>query len=218
MRHNKTSRKPLPKRERAPTTLYRHPQNSTRMQPMRFITRFRDPGAFGTNTSGQMTDLVQIHNPSISPEWGSLSGLFDCYKVAKVIVRYLPRTTQASLSNSLAVAYAPIFVVYDPDSQNVPTSVDQCIQYTNMKVYNLFEEWSYTVVNPHVRNTALSGLGAASVTYDPVHGMILDVGSATNNITGIVTWYADNIMTPSAMADTLGQLLVEWHIDFFVRR
>jgi hypothetical protein len=185
---------------------------------MRFVVRYRDAGAFGTNTSGQMADLVQIHNPSISPDWTALGGLFDLYRVNKCIARFFPRTTQASLSNSLAVSYAPLYVVYDPDSQNIPTSVNQCIQYTNMKVYNLFREWSFTVVNPHVRNTALSGLGAASVTYDPVYGVLLDVGSATNNITGIITWFTDGIATPSMSSDSLGELLVEWHIDMFVRR
>jgi hypothetical protein len=187
------------------------------MRPTRFVVRMRDAGAF-TAVGGAMIDLVEIHNPSTSPDWTPLTSLFDLYRVSKIIVRYFPRLTQASLSNSLAVSFSPIYVLYDPDSATAISTADQAISYTNMKAYNLYQPWSFTVNNPHVRNTATSGLGAASVTFDPVHGMLLDVGSAVNNTSGIVSWYADGISTPSGMNDSLGELLVEWHLDMFVRR
>lgn len=80
------------------------------------------------------------NSPTTYLDFSHVAELFDVYKVAALKVKFVPSRPN---DESTTVTYRPIYIAGDPDTSAAFTSVDQPIQYENMKVYDLSRPWKY---------------------------------------------------------------------------
>lgn len=103
-----------------------------------------------TTSVGGVLQHVITNDPTLFEDWENVKALFDSYKICALKVKFIPSRPNDSSDHSGAtgVTYNPCYVVGDPDDVNAMTSVDQAIQYENMKVKNLFRPWTYYMKIP----------------------------------------------------------------------
>lgn len=120
--------------------------------------------AAGASLNATVTD-----DPSNSQDWANIVGLFDMYRVAAIKVHFVPNAnTREAPSVAGQFGFRPVYCAHDTDLINVPLSVNNIIQYENMKVKNSFTPWVYyrkmarriTTTN----QTTLDGRGYLSTT------------------------------------------------------
>lgn len=171
-------------------------------------------GAMLTSGAGIINSVVQTNDPSQCTDFGNLSALYDEYKVMEVRVKYVPNYNTAWPGVASTGGYfAPVYVVYDPDSSTGPASVDNSLQYGNHKIKNLAKPWSYRIKNRTQTDNSISNAGTA-ITYDEKYGVLLDVAIAANYQKGVIAFYADTL----PFNVDFGTLIVDYFVYFFTRR
>lgn len=98
-------------------------------------------------------------------EWTSISALFDTYRAAAIKVKFIPQLPNDA---STLTGYHPLYVFGDKDATVMPvTTVNEAIQYENMKPKNMFAPWKY-----YFRCGKLSGVGNAANVRVNIGGWI----------------------------------------------
>lgn len=96
-------------------------------------------------------DTYLTSNPTSYQDWSSISSLFDNYRTCAIKLKFIP---QLPNNVSSSTSYAPLYIVGDPDSSTNPvTSVNEAIQYENMRVKNMYRPWKYYYKFPKVMAT-----------------------------------------------------------------
>lgn len=80
------------------------------------------------------------NSPTTFLDFSHVAELFDVYKVCALKVRFVPSRPN---DDSINTTYRPIYIAGDPDTSAAFTSIDQPVQYENMKVYDLSRPWKY---------------------------------------------------------------------------
>ena len=122
-------------------------KDGKRFFKLRVATNFTS-SALGT------LDTVVDNNPSGFQDWSSISNLFDSYRVCAIKIKYIP-----SLPNdtSAVTGFYPLYAVNDHDDITPLASVNQAIQYENMKVHNLYMPWQHYFKIPVRTQTSTAG-------------------------------------------------------------
>lgn len=81
-----------------------------------------------------------MNDPTVYQDWTSIDALFDTYKVCAMKLKFIPDKPN---DTSTTTGYRPIYVVGDSDDTSALTSVNQAIEYENMKAFDLSKPWSY---------------------------------------------------------------------------
>lgn len=116
-------------------------------------------------------------------DWTNIQNLFDVYRVAAMKVKYIPQLPNDA---STLTGYHPLYVIGDVDANAAPvTTVNEAIQYENMKVKNMFSPWKYYFKCPK-----LGGVGSLAAVKTQAGGWI-DVATPYGNcgIQGIGTGF-----------------------------
>lgn len=80
-------------------------------------------------------------------DWTSLEGLYDSYKVTGIRIQYTPYSP-----NSTSVANRPVFISSDHDDHSAPTSIEQVMVYTDVKIRDMLNP--FDVYFPVVRKSS----------------------------------------------------------------
>jgi hypothetical protein len=123
------------------------------------------------------------NNPSGSAEYSAVTSLYDSYRVEKMIFEYIPVLTYNS-----GFAFAPLGVVFDPDTAGNVTSFSNAMQYDSFRACDLSEHWNVSVVPPRV-SSASALTGAYTVYEDGFIDMATPVATAG------ISWYATGCTT-----------------------
>lgn len=160
----------------------------------------RDTGLL-QSSSGGVIAANMTNNPSTSAEFTNCSGLYDTYRVEKMIFEYIPFQTYSGSIN-----YPPIAVVFDPDTVAVPTSLTQCIGYDSLRIMDLSKHWSYSIKPPRI-----SSAGAFTGAYTVFEDGYVDC--ATPVSCSAILWYAAN----ATVSKTYGTYIFHWIVRFNTR-
>lgn len=131
--------------------------DSKRFFKLRLVSSISTDGSGVASFSA--TDL-----PSSAQDWSSVAALFDQYRVCAMKLKFIPHAfsdvigSQTITNNLTATAtvttgsqasnqtyYSPFYIVHDPDSTvaTVADTVNEAIEYENMKVFDLHRPFQY---------------------------------------------------------------------------
>lgn len=128
------------------------------------------------------------------PEFTTLQSLYDQYKLLAQKVQWVPDKPN---DTSTTTNYKPMYSAWDEDSQFVPASADEVIQYKNSKVHPLYMPFSRYQKIPKVSKTStgfVSGDG------------FVDIGTPNNQ--GSMSFYASGLDT----SDNYGVWIITQYI------
>lgn len=122
-----------------------------------------------SDASGIIDEYYTGRNPSNSNDWNACVSLYDQYRVNGVKIKWFPYQP-----NSVTVKYMPLYVVYDSDMSNGNpiSSLATALDYGNVKVYNIYEPFSYFIKPGRIVAT-----GSTNVI---LQGGWIDTGAPTN--------------------------------------
>lgn len=146
--------------KKRPYKVYKSPYYRPQLYKIRLTTGISSDG--GGDISAAVTD-----NPNLYQDWTSLGSLFDSYKVRGMKIQWVPNIPEGADPTS-TISYKPLYVYYDPDSTTTVGTVAEAIQYNNMKVKNIYSQWSYYTKVP---------TRAADGTSKILAGGFVDAGS-----------------------------------------
>lgn len=92
------------------------------------------------STAGGQIANVYTDNPNGYNDWTQIASLFDSYRVCAIKIKYIPNKPN---DESNVTTYQPLYIVQDRDSTTLPSTVNDMIQYENLKVKNLYRPWTY---------------------------------------------------------------------------
>lgn len=175
--------------------------SALRIQPRRYSNVFNQQASMklrvaatvASNAGGVIT-FAYSNNPSSYQDWSSVGNLYDEYKATGIKFQYIPYLPN---DTSTVTGFLPLYSVYDPNSTSTPlTSINDAIQYENMKVYNMYRPWkryvklrtpvanAATVVNSGGYMPTASGTATSCVAF---YGEGFDISTSYGSI--IVTIY-----------------------------
>lgn len=106
-------------------------------------------------------------------DWANIVTLFDSYRVPAMKVKYIPQLPNDA---STLTGYHPLYVIGDVDSTVAHiTSVNDAIQYENMRVKNMYMPWKYYFKCPK-----LGGVGSTAAVKTQAGGWI-DIATPFGN-------------------------------------
>ncbi len=142
-------------------------------------------------------------DPSGCTDWNSLAALYDSYRVDEIIMEWVP---YATFDGNLK--YAPIFVVFDPDSTSISApSITKYLEYDNCAVMDLTKHWTYKVRPPKISSLAYA-IGSAKVLGNG----FLDIISPT--ATCAISYYSENL----TFSEQYGTVIAHYKVSFASRR
>lgn len=145
-------------------------RSSRKGQTAARMFKLRVTATLSSDVGGDISGILS-DNPSGANDWVSCGNLFDSYRVCAMKIKYIPSFPNDT--NAVA-GYAPLYVVYDADHQAQPlASVNDAVQYENLKVMNMYRPWSYYVRIPKFNSIS----GASAVTIQS--GGYIDIGAVT---------------------------------------
>lgn len=171
----------------------------------RSVFKLRYTYTMASTAGGIIQDSIGLTDPTNALagasvlDWSNISGLYDIFKVNAVKFKFIPAWPN---NNSPTPLYAPIYSVVDMDTPNISaavTSVNQAIEYENMKVHNFYRPFSRYV---KVRKYTFADLPSG---YN-------DIQTPINN--GQICLYASGC-TPSV---TYGQMILTYYVSCKTRR
>lgn len=159
--------------------------------------KLRQVVSVNASAGGSYTGDFAVRNPSTAQDWSACIDLFDEYKVCGHKIQFVPHVPAG---NSVLIDYRPVYVIFDSNSISSPVStVNECLQYENLKVMNLFRPWKLYTRVPKV-TTPNNMLG-----YQPTSSPI-DAGR--------LVCFADNL-DPSQF---YGDIIITHYIKFRARK
>jgi hypothetical protein len=169
-------------------------------QPRNLNMILRSSGNINSS-SGTIIVGSMNNNPSVTAEWSAIVGLFDSYRVEKMMFEFIPFIPFAT-----GETFPPLGVVFDPDSTSNLSSFANGLGYDNFRALDLSKHWHYDAVPPRISSAA--ALTGAYTVYENGY-----IDCATPAATSAILWYAD-----SASASTkLGVYVFHWVVSFVSR-
>lgn len=168
-------------------------------------------GDLVTTSAGGLVNTGISVDPTSAGDWGSLSGVFDSYRVTHVIAHYEPASKYQPFSANAASPGAAI-IVYDFDNTGTQTWAN-ILQYDvngasiRAKVVNLGDSWVYKAGTPKDIVMANSNF--------PLGPTWINTGSPLSFGTLFITSDSNLNMGTSK---TLGSLLVQFVTEFIIRQ
>jgi len=153
-------------------------------------------GVGGTITGGMQND------PSVCTDWTPCGSLFDCYRIDRMVVEWIPNLTYTT-----GILYPPLYVVFDPDSTTGPVTIDTALQFDNVRICDMAKTWNVAVNVPRI--TSAASLAGAFTVYEG--GFIDNAAVAVN---GGIFWYTAN----ASSSQTYGNVVMHFFLTFANRR
>lgn len=149
--------------------IYRYKQNVKGSE----IVGWSSSGGKSTEYQGQPATLAAASfcsfyfKVSDLPQWASFSGLYDQYRLSKVVLRITPNLSGQGYIVSGAGGAATVaggvsgnlYIVVDHDDANLPTTVQEIREYAKVKEYNALMHTKpiRIVIRPRIATAAYSG-------------------------------------------------------------
>jgi len=112
--------------------------NSRKFLKGQIKIKLRVTATVASNAGGQIT-FAYSNDPSGLQDWSSVAALYDEYKVKGLKIQFYPYLPN---DPSGTTGYLPLYTVIDQNSATTPlTSVNDAIQYENMKAFNMYRPW-----------------------------------------------------------------------------
>jgi len=160
----------------------------------------------GTVTSSSSNiQLNMSTDPSGCTDWTHFASLFDCYRVDRIAMEFVPTETYDG-----ALVYAPLVVFYDPDNAAFPSTVtnyDTAYQYEGAKICQTTKHWSC-----EVRPDQPTSVGAIAGSYHILAGGWMDIATpvGTSSLNAYGTGFTS--------AHAYGMYVLTYYVTFKVRR
>lgn len=107
-----------------------------------------------TSTAGGIILNTYTDNPTGYSDFTNLQTLFDSYRVCAIKIRFIP--TRPNDESNLTT-YAAAYIVHDPDSTTPPATTAEMVEYENVKIKNLYSQWSYYRKFRRTTSTGVAG-------------------------------------------------------------
>lgn len=165
------------------------------------VFKIRDTIVCNSSVGGVIEYRTNSTNPTdtfftgvTAQDFVNLSGIYDQFRIYAVSVKYIPLLPN---DESSVTGFAPLYTVIDYDDSTALTSVNQAINYENMKVKNMYRPWKVYYRIPKVTNlaggTTIVGFGWFDMAGPLTTGAIKFYGTgfdvSTTYGTFIATWY-----------------------------
>lgn len=134
------------------------------------------------NLTWTHTKMDGVLNETIGTvlDWPSIITLFDSYRVTHILIQYYPsRPNDAAATTQ----FEPIYYASDNDSTAALTGISEAVQYSTMKVRNLYMPHTVSYKLPSRFNVTANGV--------IVQGGYLDMGNVQS--TGCVKTFAGGL-------------------------
>lgn len=167
------------------------------------VTKLREVQLATTTGAGILDELWKVNDPRNQQDWGAFQTLYDSYRVYAVKIKFIPSMPN---DTSTVTGYSPMYYMFDVDSTAAPLTVNDFIQYENLRVKNLYMPHSVYFRIP--KYTAFGSSGVATLA-----GGFLDTqaGFPSN---GIIC----GISGPLDTTTTYGTFITTYYIGFKNRR
>lgn len=168
-------------------------------------TKLRYVFAVTSDGGGNISGYASCTNPTTAvngagsyQEWTEFTALYDLYKVHALKVQYVPSKPNDTYTTT---AFAPLYIVHDIDNTgSALASVNAAIEYSNMKVMNMYRPWKYYRKVPTTTN------------QQKTVGVYNTVGTPIN--VGAFQWYG----TGYDISDNYGTMIFTMYTTFKNRR
>lgn len=113
--------------------------------------KLRQHVSVNANPAGMYEGDFSVRNPSTAQDWSSCAELFDEYQVSAYKIQFVPHVPAG---NSSTKDYRPLYLIFDSNSTSSPvTNVNECLQYENLRVMNLFRPWKFYMKVPKITSS-----------------------------------------------------------------
>lgn len=154
---------------------------------------------------GGAIQFTYANDPTIFSEFSTVAGLYDSYKFYAIRFQYFPHLPN---DTSVTTGFTPIYWVMDPDSAALSlTTVQQAVEYGNMKAKNLYRPFTIFYRFPKITQ-------APGSTYVTLSNGYQDINGAGTIDTSSVAAYADGL----DISTTYGELIITGYFKFKNRR
>lgn len=100
--------------------------------------KLRVTATVSSNPGGQII-INYTNNPSSLQDWTSISNLYDEYCVKAMAFKFIPFLPN---DTSTTTGFFPLYSVIDQNSgSGILGSINDAIQYENMRVFNMYRPW-----------------------------------------------------------------------------
>lgn len=164
-----------------------------------------------TSSTGGLETRYNISNPTnvlfgseVVQDWSSFAALYDQYRVFAVKIKYIPNFPN---NESTLTVFRPLYMVTDYDSIVVLASVNEAIQYENLRVKNLQRPFSFYIRVPKL----IATYGVTGATVQVAQGWF-DIAYPTD--TGAIR----TIATDLSASSIYGTFVITYYVGFKNRR
>lgn len=165
------------------------------------LFKLRGVNTIVADAGGIVNSLFKPSDPSSLQEWSNLSSLYDSYRVTGFKIQFFPFVPNG---NSVNFDYKPLYTIMDVDqTTGTPvTTINQAIQYENVKVFNVYKPFKrYWKIPKYVDAANLQG-------------GYFDVANASASLPGTIQF----IGTGFDISATLGDIVITAYVKFKNRR
>ena len=85
------------------------------------------------------------NNPNTAQDWANVAGLFEMYRVAGIKITFVPSGNVNPIPVNTPVnnsRFRPCYLVLDTNDQLPTVTVNNIVQYENLKIRNTYSMWS----------------------------------------------------------------------------
>lgn len=129
-------------------------------QPVQFFKR--SVYLSGALTASSAADVYgsNVFSLNAIPNHTEFTALYDQYKINMIKIQYIPRGNSTDIQTGTTTGQSTgLFTVLDYDDNNVPTSIDELMQYQNMKM-SRSHQIHKRIIKPLARINVVGSLGA----------------------------------------------------------
>lgn len=174
------------------------------------ITKLRYTPQVQTSVGGVIQSYFGVRNPSSALDWTGVSALYDFYRIHAVRFQWIPTTPNDVVATRV---FHPMYILIDQDDIDNTnfTSADVYLQYSNVRIMNLYQPWSimFKVSKIMSANKYNSGTTGAINGLSTGH---FDINTRPD--IGIVTWYSSGLTA----AAEYGTFIITLYTSFRSRR
>lgn len=121
------------------------------------------------------TDPALFDTANPLQDWLTYAALYDQYRVCAIKFQWIPTLPN---NESATAVFQPFYTIYDQDSAPAATTTNALIQYSNLRVKNLYKPWKvyYKVArsfSSQVSNVVVGSLGWYDTDVPSAVGRIL---------------------------------------------
>lgn len=166
------------------------------------------PITVGSGAAGLSVQLAYQFQLSDIGNASTFTGLFDQFRLRKVVLTFRPAYTQAVVNATLTTATTYNISVIDYDDDNTLTD-GQMLQYGNAQIHTNTEKFT-RVIYPKVANAVYAG-GLFSGFGNASPNQWIDCNTPATSYYGFKINFENN---PTAAANTLGFIDKTYYLEF----